>query len=166
VPGKSVGVVTKFTPKSYNFSELYCVIPVKLHPLSIMYNPTMLRTCLFVLTFITLLGSCARRTSQSLIGQWQGQDPSGNAIHITFTEKGEYLLSVNQQPLIGSAENHPLQFSIAAKKKKSLEVHLFEDSASSFHATLQADFLPNGILELIPEPSTTAQQQAIRLQRL
>ncbi len=126
----------------------------------------MLRTYLFLFSLAILLGSCARPASQSLIGQWQGQDESGNAIRITFTDQGEYLLWVNQQPLIGSAENQPLQFSIKTRKKQRMEVHLFEDNSSSFHATLQADFLPTGELNLIPEPSSSNQQQAIRLQRL
>jgi len=126
----------------------------------------MLRTCLFMFSLIAILGSCARPATQTLIGQWQGQDPSGNAIRITFTEQGEYHLTVNQQPLIGSSDNQPLQFSIATQKRKSMEVHLFEDVASSFHATLQADFLPNGELELTPEPAASVEQQPIRLQRL
>jgi hypothetical protein len=126
----------------------------------------MLRNCLYLFSLVGLLASCARPTSQSLIGQWQGHDQSGNDIQITFTEKGEYLLSVNKQPLIGSLENQPLQFSIAAQEKQSMEVHLFEDPSKAFHATLQANFLPNGVLKLTPEPSASKQQQAIRLQRL
>ena len=121
----------------------------------------MLRTYLFLFSLAILLGSCARPASQSLIGQWQGQDESGNAIRITFTDQGEYLLWVNQQPLIGSAENQPLQFSIKTRKKQRMEVHLFEDNSSSFHATLQADFkLYDFARRLGEEKSRIARQNA------
>ncbi|NRB64314.1 MAG: hypothetical protein HRU40_15025 [Saprospiraceae bacterium] len=118
------------------------------------------------LTFI--LGSCSRPLHPTLVGQWEGQDSAGNNIAIAFTPDGEYHLSVNENHLIGSSDNKPLQYQILTSSRKRAEVMLFEnktDLIQGYQSIIHADFLSGNTIELRPQQKNTADDQPLFLVR-
>lgn len=112
--------------------------------------------------------SCARPTHPTIIGKWSGQDKAGNTIAVAFTPEGEYHLQVNHQALIGSTDNHPLQYQVLSSSRKQAEIMLFEDESDliqGYQALLQAHFQANNRLELKPDNGNQSNEQAILLTR-
>lgn len=128
----------------------------------------MLRLLTFLGCLTFLLGSCSRPLHPTLVGQWEGQDNAGNNIAIAFTPDGEYHLSVNQNHLIGSSDNKPLQYQILTSSRKSAEVILFEDKTDlilGYQAIIHANFLSGNTIELRPQQKNIADDQPLFLVR-
>ena len=126
----------------------------------------MYRTLFIILGVCFFLLTCSRHTTPDIVGQWQGIDEAGNHIRIAFTQQGEYHLSVNQNPLIGS-DNQPLKYQLAPQGE-CLEVLLFEQESDIEHdriSRLQANFITRRQMRLVPKQEAEA-GQGIQLTRL